>query len=90
MDEMNTMHCESVKEPGTKEYLANQWTLELTPATVENFEEYVFPGIEDELRRGTRIRLPDGRIRFAFLLDNQRSQLLKQALYNAIEPSPMN
>ena len=90
MTDINNIHCETILDTKTRQPLANKWEMKLTPIFQQTFNTDVLPYLEIEIMQGYQELLPDGRTLYLFELDDEKSQVFKQALFNVCMESKMN
>ncbi|MBD2753732.1 hypothetical protein [Spirosoma validum] len=89
MTDINNVHCETILDKN-RQPIANKWEMKLTEVVAIGWQEHVFPYIEIEIMQGHSCPLLDGRTLFVFELDDEKSQALKQALFNVCMEQKMN
>ena len=62
----------------------NNWELILTPATHEAFKEQVLLFIEIEIMQGKKEDLPDGRIKYNVVLDDEMTTIFRQSVVKSL------
>lgn len=74
---MNYFNCNERFDRETNQPLGCEWEMILTDETVRCFGHTVFPFIGIDLLQGQKTPMADGRTRYTFALDSERSKPLR-------------
>ncbi|MBD2700128.1 hypothetical protein IC229_05745 [Spirosoma sp. BT702] len=89
-NDQSNFRCETVIDTKTNQKVANFWTLTLSDWMAHQFQQTVFPFLKIGFSQMSIRKTDDGRTQYQFMLDDEASLRVKQALYDTVNKDRLN